>query len=59
MTDDEKTAVDCLAKAWNAMVTSGVADAEMAAHIHALQHRVMAEATRRLHPEIFRQREFA
>jgi len=56
MTENEKRAVLLLADAWNAMVECGVADAESAAHIHALQHSVMACMARRSHPEIFRQK---
>lgn len=55
MTEREKRAVELLAQAWNAMLACGAADSEAAAHIHALQHAVMARTTARLHPEIFRQ----
>lgn len=55
MTDGEKRAVELLGEAWNAMLACGAADREAAAHIHALQHAVMARSTARLHPELFRQ----
>lgn len=55
MTDTEKRACELLGEAWNAMLACGAADAEAAAHIHALQHAVMARSTARLHPDVFRQ----
>ncbi len=55
MTDREKRAVELLGEAWNAMLVCGAADREAAAHIHALQHAVMARSTARLHPDLFRQ----
>lgn len=55
MTEQEKAAVLALGEAWNAMIACGAADAEAAAHIHALQHSVMAKLAQRTHPDIFRQ----
>jgi len=54
MTDAEKRAVELLAAAWNAMIDCGAADVEAMAHVHALQHAVMARLTARAHPELFR-----
>lgn len=55
MNEQEKHALDCLVEAWNALIACGLADAETAFHVHALQHAVMAAPTRRLHPSVFRQ----
>lgn len=55
MTPGEILAVQALAEVWNAMVACGAGDSEAAAHIHALQHTVMARTAMRLHPEIFGQ----
>lgn len=55
MTPGEERAAVLLGEAWNAMVACGVADAEMAAHIHALQHAVMAQTARRMRPDLFHQ----
>lgn len=54
MTEAELNACRLLGEAWNAMLACGIANSEAAAHIHALQHAVMAQAARRMHPEIFR-----
>ena len=54
MTEAEKLAVERLGEAWNAMIACGAADVEAMAHLHALQHAVMARPTVRAHPELFR-----
>ncbi|MBP2512241.1 MULTISPECIES: hypothetical protein [Sphingomonas] len=54
MTAAEKKAVLLLGDAWNALLECGVTGPEPCAHIHALQHAVMARTAQRLHPEIFR-----
>ena len=55
MTEAEKKAVLLLSEAWNALLECGVTGPEPCAHLHALQHAVMARTAQRLHPEIFRQ----
>lgn len=50
----EQKACLLLGDAWNALIECGVADQEAAAHVHALQHAVMAQLARRRHPDIFR-----
>lgn len=54
MTKAEKLAVELLAQAWSAMIDCGAADTEAMAHVHALQHAVMARPTARANPELFR-----
>jgi len=55
MNEAERKAVLLLGDAWNALLECGVTGPEPCAHIHALQHAVMARTAQRLHPEIFRQ----
>ena len=55
LTAEEQRAVRLLGEAWNAMLECGVHGPEPAAHIHALQHAVMARMAVRAHPELFRQ----
>ena len=56
MTEAEKRACLLLGEAWNAMLACGAADSEAAAHIHALQHAVMAQLACRSHPDLFRKK---
>jgi len=55
MSEDEKRAIVLLGEAWNAMIACKAATSETAAHIHDLQHAVMAKVAQRMHPEILRQ----
>jgi len=55
MTEAEKKAVLLLSEAWNALLECGVTGPEPCAHLHALQHAVLARTAQRLHPEIFPQ----
>lgn len=61
LTDDEHAAVEALAQAWNALVRvvpagpTQTADlGELAAHVHALQNAVLAQAAARAHPTLYR-----
>lgn len=61
LTDQEHAAISACADAWNAIVPI-VGDGptreqdlnEIAAHIHALQHFVMAQAAARAYPDLYR-----
>jgi hypothetical protein len=61
LTDDEHRALDLTAELWKALcnvagqgATRGADLGEAAAHIHALQHMVMAQAAGRSYPERYR-----
>jgi len=61
LTDAEHTAMDLTAQLWNALCAiagDGPARAgdlaEMATHIHAIQHAIMAQAAARAHPDRYR-----
>ncbi|MEV4271953.1 hypothetical protein [Micromonospora aurantiaca (nom. illeg.)] len=61
LTDAEHTAMDLTAQLWNtlsAIAGDGPARsgdlAELATHIHAIQHAIMAQAAARAHPDRYR-----
>lgn len=62
LTDSEQAALDLAAQLWNTLSGEIIGDGpsghgdrvEIVAHIHAIQHAVMAQAAARAYPERFR-----
>jgi hypothetical protein len=57
LNERELDAINKLSAAWDAMVACGTAGIEATAHMHALQHIVMAQPTIRAHVDLFRQKD--